>query len=318
MCSPYPIVIDFLKKVKNRLIQQVSQIEFIDSYFEEKRNTQIIEHRNKLPDLSIGDRKIVDQLQRQGIYISHLNELNIDNTKQLWNLSSKVTSSLIDSNINHKNQFFIQATKNQIQQYPDLFLWGLNSRLLDLIENYLSLPVAYHGIYIRRDLANGIEKKSRLWHLDKEDRKMLKIIIYLNDINDENGAFQYIPKHFTSQIIQKQKYKYNYIKEKIMDSTLSPSSWISCPGKKGTVIFVDTANLFHRGLLPKKSERLSIFFDYTSAMPWRPYYCKNIFSPQEIYFLSSLLSERQKNIFLWNNKLKKEYGSNQGHEIKKH
>jgi hypothetical protein len=93
-----------------------------------------------------------------------------------------------------ENEFVVHATNEQMMEYPEIFLWGLEQRLLNIAENYLGLPVAYHGSYFRRDIANQVEKKSRLWHMDSEDRKLFKVIVYLNDINDERGPFQYLPK----------------------------------------------------------------------------------------------------------------------------
>ena len=78
------------------------------------------------------------------------------------------------------------------QMPPSLFLWGLQPILLNLIENYLQLPVASHGLYQRRDLLNNTIKRSRLWHLDMEDYKILKVIIYLNDVDETVGPFQYL------------------------------------------------------------------------------------------------------------------------------
>ena len=80
--------------------------------------------------------------------------------------------------------------------------------------------------------------------------------------------------------------------------------WISCEGKTGTVIFVDTANIFHRGLVPQTSDRWSIFFDYTSAFPLRPYYCKSCLPLKDLLGFASCLSAKQKEYVFWNRKLK--------------
>ena len=94
-----------------------------------------------------------------------------------------------------------------------------------------------------------VQKKSRLWHLDREDRRMLKIIIYLNDVSEEGGPFQYIPKSLTSTISSDRLIVlyYGYIDDKTMEQVVPQSKWKSCLGSAGTVVIADTASNFHRG-----------------------------------------------------------------------
>jgi len=44
-----------------------------------------------------------------------------------------------------------------------------------------------------------------------EDRRMLKIIIYLNDVNLHGGLFEYIPKHLTSLTSQRFNYSSGFV-----------------------------------------------------------------------------------------------------------
>jgi hypothetical protein len=192
-------------------------------------------------------------------------------------------------------------------KYPSLFLWGMEERLLNIVENYLGLPVAYHGLYIRRDLANGVQRKTRLWHIDKEDRRMVKIIIYLEDVNPDNGPFQYISKSVTPTILRALKQNCGRIKDKDMERVVPPSQWKSCVGSAGTVIMIDSASIFHRGKVPVVSDRLSIFFDYTSRKPKHPYYCKSSFSFNDLITLTKHLSEHKKKCIFWNTALWDKY-----------
>lgn len=204
-----------------------------------------------------------------------------------------------------KNQYCICSSNYNAIKHREIFLWGLKSRLLDIVENYLGLPAAYHGIYLRRDLAINIVRKSRLWHTDKEDRRMLKIIVHLNDVDNSNGAFQYIAKDFSDRIYRQLNYNHEYVKEERMKRVIPPSEWISCNGKAGTVILVDSASVFHRGQIPQTTDRLSLFFDYTSDRPLRPYYCKSSLPIEVLLALSPKLTSRQKSCVFWNRQLKK-------------
>jgi hypothetical protein len=141
--------------------------------------------------------------------------------------------------------------------------------------------------------------KSRLWHVDLEDRKVLKIIVYLNDVNEDGGPFQYIPQSLTSTVARSLKYRPRYITDEIMQQALSPSNWKSCTGLAGTVIFASTASIFHRGKIPVADDRFAVFFDYTSRQPIQPFYNTLSLPKQNLLSLVNNLSKAQKNCVFW-------------------
>ena len=287
-------VFQFLKRIRKRILREILQIPFFRSLSELAYQRAIKKYASNLPVISPTDFAIVDALRREGIFVTSLEILEIPSTSLLLHASKNLLPEIFKIYPSSKKQYIIHASSTQLMEYPELFLWGLEERLLNIIENYLGLAVAYHGLYFRRDLANGIQRKSRLWHIDREDRRMLKIIIYLNDVSDDGGSFQYIPKSLTSLTSRLLKYNYGYIEDKAMEEIVPQSEWKSCPGSSGTVIFADTASIFHRGMVPVVSDRLSIFFDYTSRQPKNPHYCKSSFSVNELLILAKMLSKRQK------------------------
>ena len=74
----------------------------------------------------------------------------------------------------------------------------VEKRLLNIIENYIGLTVAFQGVHLRKDLPNQNQFGTLLWHKNSEDRKMVKVIIYLTDVEEEHGPFEYIPVSLTS------------------------------------------------------------------------------------------------------------------------
>lgn len=288
-----------VKKAYNEIIRKIYRIPLISNSANIAYQTAIANHINHLPALADNDVSLVKKLQEEGIFITSLTELSIPSTLEMLQSAKQLLPKIPKNLPVNTNEFTIHATSRQMREHSDIFLWGLQNRLLNIVENYLGLSVAYHGAYFRRDINNQVLKKSRLWHLDKEDRKMFKIIIYLNDVNEDGGPFQYIPKFFTSSIAKSLKYDDDYIKDEIMEQVVSSSLWRSCTGVSGTVIFVDTANIFHRGKIPLASDRLSIFFDYTTRQPKHPFYCKSSLTEKDLFAISSNLSENQKQYVFW-------------------
>lgn len=99
-----------------------------------------------------------------------MDNLEIDSSKQLMQSCLNVIPSLKARKILNPAQYLVIAESQKIIEYPEIFTWGLEQKLIATISRYLKLPVAYHGAYLRRDIANNIVNKSRLWHLDKEGR----------------------------------------------------------------------------------------------------------------------------------------------------
>jgi hypothetical protein len=287
------------QRVINGIRRNIEQISVLRVPAELTYKAALEEYIDNLPTLSPTDFRIVETLQREGVCVTSLEELKIPSTPLIINSAKKIIPKLITTNPSNRKEYSIHATPVQIMEYPEIFLWGLEQRLLNIAENYLGLPVAYHGAYFRRELVNGIQIKTRQWHTDMEDYRLLKIIIYLNDVSDNDGPFQYIPKHLTSLVNQSLNYKYGYIRDKRMLSLVPPLYWRQCIGSTGTVIFADTGSIFHRGKLPVALERFAIFFDYTSRQPKRPYYCKSSLSKDDLLLLAKNLSEPQKKCIFW-------------------
>ena len=302
-------VFQFLNRIRTKILREIIRIPFFRSISELAYQRRIKEYASNLPVISSTDFAIVDALKREGIFVTSLEKLGIPSTSRLLHASQSILPEILTSSMIEKNGFVIHASSAQLMEYPEIFLWGLEERLLNIIENYLGFSIAYHGVYFRRDLANEIQKKTRLWHIDKEDRRMVKIIVYLNDVSEDGAPFQYIPKSLTSSTSRSLKYNnYGaYIEDKAMEEIVPQSEWISCPGSSGTVIFADTASMFHRGKVPVVSDRLSIFFDYTSRIPKHPHACQSSFSGDELLILAKMLDKRQKECVFWNQKLLQEY-----------
>ena len=51
----------------------------------------------------------------------------------------------------------------------------------------MGLPVRYFGVAMKREIANGVIEGPRSFHIDPEDENVLKIIVYLNDVDAGTG-----------------------------------------------------------------------------------------------------------------------------------
>jgi hypothetical protein len=285
------------KKVRNKILREINHISFLKTQSELAYQAALEKHRSNLPALSTPDLALLKTLQEEGAVITSLESLSIPSTGQMLQAAERLVPEIPKSISGDKNEYVVRATNQQIMEHPEIFMWGLQERLLNIIENYIGLPVAYHGVYFRRDIANEVEQTSRLWHLDKEDRKVLKVIVYLNDVMDDIGPFQYIPQSLTPTIASSLNYNYGYIKDQTMQEYVSSSDCKSCTGLAGTVVIAGTASIFHRGKVPFSGDRLALFFDYSSRQPFTNY--SSLPEKDLLILANNYFSQEQKEYVFW-------------------
>jgi hypothetical protein len=288
-----------VKQVQKHVLKNIYQIPLVRDFAELEYQANLEKHAPHLPVISSSDLALVETLKETGVVTSSLEALCVPSSGQLLQAAKALMPNIPEKLSGKNNEYVIHATSEQIMKNPEIFTWGLEQRLLNIVENYIGLPVAYHGAYFRRDVANNVERKSRLWHIDKEDRKICKIVIYLNDVNDDNGPFQYIPHCLTSTVARLLKYDYDYVEDRTMQKVISPSNYKSCTGSAGTVVFAGTGSIFHRGKVPMSSDRFSIFYDYTSRKPRHPFYCKSSLPEKNLFQLATKFPEMQWQSVFW-------------------
>jgi hypothetical protein len=112
-------------------------------------------------------------------------------------------------------------------------------------------------------------RESQLWHFDREDNYILKIFVYLRDVDLGSGPFTYAPgTHRKGKRWNKQPE--SFLEQNVRRSTddqmstvVAENDWIRTVGNKGTIVFADTRG-FHKGGEARTSDRLMFTCMYTS------------------------------------------------------
>lgn len=299
-----------LASVPAQIAGYLSNLPFIEENILYPRYLKALrEHERALPTLNDMDAKIVDELVRSGICMTSLESLAIPNTANIFKAATKIKERLkeIASLPVNQNSSTIYATADLLMSYPELFYWGLDERLLKIAERYLGVPVAYDGILFTLSIADGTEHGVRTWHRDVEDRHMVRICVYLNDVDENGGPFQFMQSDTNSQIgnLDKDKDTSLYDKTPRTLSSHSTSDCIkTCTGPAGTVVFADTARHYHRGKPPTQSNRFAIFFTYFSRRPLHPYFChRSVLSGTHLRHLTENICAEQRACVLWDKNL---------------
>jgi hypothetical protein len=258
-----------LKNIPNQFKHKIYKTPILKQIQDKIYQDLLQKHADCLPKLSSADDRIVQELRGSGTCVTSLAHLNFDSNNKMLAMSRQVIDKInalqIDPNEDISD---INLELEGMLDHPHIYLWGLEERLLDIIEKYIGLPVMYQGFSLRKDFANGKSFGIRRWHLDWEDRRLIKMIIYLNHVDIDGGPFEYIDRHLTSSLIKFFRY-YNlgYLMDEQMELAVPKPQWQSCTGKEHTVVFTDPANIFHRAKPPTKTDRIALTFCYTSNRP---------------------------------------------------
>jgi hypothetical protein len=293
----------------------ISNLEFVeDRILRPQYQKSIREYQPLLNSLSPEENRIVQELEQYGIAITTLEELAIPNSDRFFQAAENISQEF-KQNTQHpfyKGKHTLTANAEQIMRHPELFLWGADAKLLRIVEGYLKLPVAYDGLSYYYAVADNNEAGPRKWHRDKEDWQMIKVAVYINDVDEDGGPFQFatpsanelLNKALRSKSIRKYKTAFSHEVEGILPETMQNNWRKSCTGKSGTVIFADTARYYHRGKPPTKLDRSAVFFGYCSSQPRHPFFCgRSPLSEEELRYMATLLPEETRNCVTWRDRL---------------
>jgi hypothetical protein len=145
---------------------------------------------------------------------------------------------------------------------------GLNTRMLDIANAYLGMwaKLEYVDVWYTPPAKDPERRSSQRWHRDFNDRHLLKAFLYLVDVDEETGPFEYVPRTAPGNELDYlwpwrplgQNYPpENELTEKIADRT------VSFTAPKGTIIFCNTCG-FHRGGFAKGKARALATVTYSS------------------------------------------------------
>jgi hypothetical protein len=262
---------------------RISRLPAIERARETRYRSRLAAHASELPTLTDLDARICDGLRRNGIFMTSLEALALPGSGDMFSVACEMAADYAPRARERaaRGQNFLMVPPAMIMMRPNLFAWGLNDRLLNIAEAYLGLPPAYDGMAIIHTVADAREQSTRRWHRDREDRRMLKIAIYLNDVNADGGPFELDRRG------------------EIALRADDPSAVQSCLGPAGTVIFADTARCLHRGR-PAQRDRAALFYSYFSRRPRNSFFCERSgLSRAQVAALTRDLPPRQAESARW-------------------
>lgn len=231
------------------------------------RRSVALQKKHPLPLGSVGQR-ILDDLYRDGISITHIDEL-FPHTEWFERLSAYARAQQEHAFQNQTKPFWNELwdMRNFCVDLANPFLrFSLEDTNLAIANAYLGMYSRFHSLSLSESIpvAPGAEPvKSQKWHRDTGNKKYVKMFVYLNDVDLGGGPFTYVKGsqpggkwwHIFPQVSPYSP-MYGRIEDHEMDVVVPPGDIIRATGRAGTVVFADTTGL-HKGSYSTHTPRLA-------------------------------------------------------------
>ena len=145
---------------------------------------------------------------------------------------------------------------------------GTNPRLLDIANAYLELwsKLEYVDVWYTLPAGGDERRSSQRWHRDFNDRHLLKAFLYLVDVDEETGPFEYVPRSAPGGELEAlwpwRPLGENYPPEGELEAQIDGGA-VTSTAAKGTLIFCNTSG-FHRGGFARGRPRVLATFTWDS------------------------------------------------------
>lgn len=275
----------------------------------ELRHRHSLRRNLVIPSLLPDEAAVVDGLERNGVFVTELASLGLIGVNQhpIMVSAGAVAARLAAraAKLGDKVPDMMTSDPADLMLHQEVYSWGLNAVMLRIAEAYLRQPVAYDGPLLFHTPANGQEVGTRRWHLDREDVRMVKVGLYLHDVDDASGPFQILTGEN-----RRPDGKFDYRAMTMAElaqrhgGAAPHHKTVTCTGKSGSLVFADTARFYHRGKPATDRARSAIFFSYFSRAPRHPFFCdRSRLSRKQIMQLVEGLHPVQRESALWRDTL---------------
>ncbi len=249
-----------------------SQKPFI-KFFNRTARKRYLEHSPKLTAAQIS---VIENLKQNGIAITTLSTLfpNEEKTELLTAFAKKKSDEATEG---RKKKFleYVWGEGTFLMEMGNPFnRIAVDKKILDVVNSYLEMysKFVFSSLNITRAISeNAEEQGSQRWHRDPAagDEKICKVFIYLNDVDETTGPFQYCKKtHRTgalNTLFPAYTYDGFYPPQDKVEKVVGKENIISATGPTGTIIFCDTTGLHKGGYSTHRSRMMSTFFYVSPA-----------------------------------------------------
>jgi len=266
--------------------------------------------------LSKEESSVSNQIREDGIAVSHVDYLGLTDFFSLIKAESdrrlmdahfndqlkSRDNYLVGDKIKSKDYFLVNLLeKDQVINLKNDFIrLSLSTQVLNIVNSYLQLLAKFRGSDLKATIPmpeGSRHYASQQWHRDPEDKRLVKVFLYINDVDESTGPFHYLKYSHDGgkwrNIFPLQPPSGTAKMPPDADDMIPHQDVLSCVGKAGTLIFCDTSGLHKGGYSMEKTRVMytSTFTSEASVCPIRysyaPDFSLNGLSHQAAYALQN-------------------------------
>ncbi len=160
----------------------------------------------------------------------------------------------------YRDRCNLVTLRDPLRAVPELLDWGLREPLLEATSAYLGGAARLGYVKVKRSFANGLPCfDTNFFHVDDNADRIVKILVYLNDVDLGGGPFTYVEGSHRQRfegwdrkvLFEDDEILAQYAKAEVRE-------W---PGSAGDAFWVDTKG-FHRESRARERDRTVAIFDY--------------------------------------------------------
>lgn len=269
-------------------------------------NRKAISLKKKFPPtLDLISQRVFLDLKKNGIAFVHIDEL-FPNQNIFQKLSVYTEKLAKDASVKTKKEFLqFYFDDSPALDFGNPFIkLALEEKVLNIVNAYMGMFSKFYMFTLNKTTPvdpGAKETQSQRWHRDPEDKKMVKVFIYFNDVDESMGPFIYIKgSHFEGKygnLFPPEPPRGSLPPAEEVKKLIPEQDIITCTAPAGTVIFCDTRGIHKGGYVIKNHRVMSTFYYSSRASQWpvRYQYPKNFkatiasynFSPAQKYALDN-------------------------------
>jgi hypothetical protein len=250
-----------------------------DRVLSNRRSRRSFAHHR--PSLDAVQQRIVTGLESEGYCLVGFTELF---PEEVWQAVedrgrrfAEETETALETNrealrVRAGKEFVVRQHSYGVDLGPDdpWFALCASRRMLDIGNSYLGLwsKLEYVDLWYSVPQPEEADRiSSQRWHRDFNDRRLMKAFLYLVDVDEGTGPFQYVPGSAPGgpygDAWPWRPLGENYPPESELENRIGPDAARVFTGPKGTLLFCDTAG-FHRGGFATAKPRVLATATYSS------------------------------------------------------
>ena len=217
-------------------------------------------YQQQPPDLDPMQMAVASGLMEDGISITHLDEI-LPGSDLLSRMRERMDLREEKTKSGARKTFLRFAWADLSQEKPTIDLdnpfmeFSLSREVLDIVNSYMATcsKLMSFDLAITNTMADGEAPiGSQRWHRDPGMNRLIKVFVYLNDVDESGGPFMYVRQshlggRWRKLFPQKQFGRHGfYPPDGAIAETVPENDIAVCIGVAGTIIFCDTTGL-HKG-----------------------------------------------------------------------